>query len=113
MATSGKLPPEANGFSAASRDARAPAPSDAPELAPFLAESFVQAMETSPSFNTTDVVWRYLRLVRELSPTQCGRLIDAAAGNSQIRNAQCPDDPRGRAYPDVIREFVERQASFS
>lgn len=86
---------------------------NSPAIAPNLIESLVVGLERSPNFHTTDLIWMQLRAYRELTTEQTERVLQAAAGNSQVRNASCPGDAMGRTYPVILQEFVESQASYS
>jgi hypothetical protein len=86
---------------------------NSPAIASNLVESLVVGLERSPNFHTTDLIWDQLEGFRELTTDQTERVMQAAAGNSQVRNASCPEDALGRTYPVVLQEFVESQASYS
>jgi hypothetical protein len=78
------------------------------ELHGGLASSLVKAVRESRSFKKTDQVWERLRKLRNLDGDQCRVLLDAVENNTQVYWASSPHDG-GRAYEQVVREFLRSQ----
>jgi hypothetical protein len=79
-----------------------------PEIAPGFAASLVSAMAASPSFATTDAIWKRLRELSSLDADLCSQLLDAAKFNTQVYWANSPWDSR-ESYTRVIVEYLRRQ----
>jgi hypothetical protein len=78
-----------------------------PVLAGGLAASLVSAMASSPSFATTDAIWKRLRDLSSLDADLCSQLLIATKDNNQVHWANSPWDG-GEPYCRVVVEFLRR-----
>jgi hypothetical protein len=86
------------------------------QLRPRLADSLLQKLRLSGSFLTTNSIWKYLGLHKDLSTAQIETLLSITIENSQVHGAECrvglPNEGRGRKYPEVLSSFIDKQDKF-
>lgn len=81
--------------------------SKAPGTDSMFTESLVGALETSPSWDKTRMIWRWLSTRKSFTPDQLRRLDSAAKANVDVREAYIGSS----SAPELIKSLIAEQGT--